>query len=49
MMGYIIKGETLFDLKNVPVGHVTVTGSRSCISVESSCQDLSNDTSHDGV
>jgi hypothetical protein len=30
MMGYLV------DLKNVPAGHKTVTGSISCISLESS-------------
>jgi hypothetical protein len=30
MMGYLV------DLKNVPAGHITVTGSISCISLESS-------------
>jgi hypothetical protein len=43
MMGYLV------DLKNVPAGHITVTGSISCTSLESSWQDLSNDTSHDGA
>jgi hypothetical protein len=43
MMGYLV------DLKNVPAGHIMVTGSISCISLESSLQVLSKDTSHDAI
>jgi hypothetical protein len=42
-MGY------LTDLKNVSAGHTTVTGPIMFTSLESLLEDLSNDTSHDGV
>jgi hypothetical protein len=42
-MGY------LTDLKTVSAGHITVTGPISFASLESPLEDLSNDTSHDGV
>jgi hypothetical protein len=42
-MGY------LTDLKNVPAGHITVTGPRNYVSMESPLEDLFNDTSHDGA
>jgi hypothetical protein len=43
MMGYLI------DLKNVPAGHIRVTVSISCVSLESSWEDISNDMSHEGL